>query len=81
MKTVGAFEAKTHVSQLLEDVGNGEVFTITKHGVPVARLVPMEPPVRPDLKEIMEAWEEYRDRRHITLGDSAIRELIEEGRK
>jgi prevent-host-death family protein len=38
MRTVGAFEAKTHLSELLERVEHGEEFTITKHGKPVARL-------------------------------------------
>ncbi len=41
MESVGSFEAKTHLPQLLERVANGEEFTITKHGKPVARLVPV----------------------------------------
>jgi len=36
----GAFEAKTHLSALLARVEAGETITITKHGRPVARLVP-----------------------------------------
>jgi len=39
--TVGAYEAKTHLSELLEKVGAGEEITITKHGAPVAKLVPV----------------------------------------
>jgi hypothetical protein len=35
MQTVGAYEAKTHLTQLLERVAKGERITITKHGVPV----------------------------------------------
>jgi prevent-host-death family protein len=35
MKTVGAFDAKTHLSELID---SGEVVTITKHGRPVATL-------------------------------------------
>ena len=46
MKLVGSFEAKTHPPQLLERVAQGEEFTITKHGKPVARLVPVVPPRR-----------------------------------
>ena len=42
MGTVGAFEAKTHFSALLERVAKGERFTITKHGAPVAYLVPVD---------------------------------------
>ena len=38
---VGAYDAKTHFSELLEWVATGEEITITRHGVPVARLVPI----------------------------------------
>ena len=34
METVGAFEAKTHLSELLNRVSKGETITITRHGVP-----------------------------------------------
>src|SRR5437667_76446 len=37
---VGAYEAKTHFSELLERVETGEELTITRHGTPIARLVP-----------------------------------------
>ena len=42
MKTIqiGAFEAKTHLSELLEKVGRGQAFFITKRGRPVAELRP-----------------------------------------
>ena len=41
METVGAYQAKTHLPKLLERVRRGESVTITKHGHPVARLVPV----------------------------------------
>lgn len=37
---IGAYEAKTHLPELLEKARRGATITITKHGVPVARLVP-----------------------------------------
>jgi len=40
--TVGAYEAKTHLSELLEKVEGGEEIIITKHGTPVAKLVPVK---------------------------------------
>ena len=40
MKRLGAYEAKTHLSRLLDEVEGGESFAITKHGRPVALLVP-----------------------------------------
>lgn len=36
---VGAFEAKTHLSSLLDRVAGGEEIVITRHGKPVARLI------------------------------------------
>lgn len=39
MITVGSFEAKTKLAELLDKVEDGEVVTITRRGVPVARLV------------------------------------------
>ena len=40
MTIVGAFEAKTHLSALLDRVERGEQVTITRHGKAVAKLVP-----------------------------------------
>ena len=41
MERIGAYEAKTHLSRLLDRVARGESLTITRHGRPVARLVPV----------------------------------------
>src|SRR5438874_1240357 len=55
MESVGSFEAKTHLPQLLERVAQGEEFTITKHGKPVARLVPAVPAKpKPDVRQVIE---------------------------
>ena len=40
MESLGAFEAKTRLSELLDRASRGETFLITKHGRAVARLVP-----------------------------------------
>ncbi len=40
MITIGSFEAKTHWSELLNQVSNGQEITITKRGKPVAVLIP-----------------------------------------
>lgn len=42
MHKVGAFEAKTYLSDLLSRVERGEQFTITRHGKPVAQLLPAD---------------------------------------
>ena len=41
MVQIGAYEAKTHLPRLLDRVARGESLTITRHGKPVARLVPV----------------------------------------
>ncbi len=41
-ETIGAFEAKTHFSQLLERAQQGTVFIVTRRGTPVAQLGPSE---------------------------------------
>ena len=41
MERIGAYEAKTHLPRLLDRVARGESLTITRHGRPVARLVPV----------------------------------------
>lgn len=40
MREIGAFEAKTHLSELLAAAEAGETVLITRRGAPVARLVP-----------------------------------------
>ena len=40
MITVGSFEAKTKLAELLDKVEAGETVTITRHGKTVAKLVP-----------------------------------------
>lgn len=40
MESIGAFEARTHLSKLLDRAARGESVTITRHGKPVALLVP-----------------------------------------
>lgn len=80
MESVGSFEAKTHLAQLLERVARGEEFLITRHGKPVARLVPTTR-VRPrlDVRAAVEAMKQFR--KGQTLGGLSVRELIEDGRR
>ena len=79
MKTVGAFEAKTHLSSLLDQVEQGERVIITKHGRPVAELVPVS---RRDPSRIREAIEDLKGfQKTHGLGELSAKELVEEGRK
>lgn len=80
MKTVGAYEAKTHLPQLLDRVARGEEIQITRNGRPVARLVP-EPAATPaDVRHAIAAVRELRKGRRLGPGVT-IRELIDEGRR
>ena len=78
--SVGAYDAKTHFSELLAKVESGEEFTITKHGTPVARLVPVK---QHHSKETRRAAIERIKKlsRGLSLGGLKIRDLIAEGRK
>lgn len=78
MESVGAYEAKTHLPRLLEAVAAGQSVMITKHGVPVARLVPAH-------RQTAQAREVIRSlraaRQGVTLGDLSLADLISEGRR
>ena len=79
MVTVGAFEAKTRFSSLLDKVAAGEEVIITKHGKPVARLVCA---ATRDQAEIDEAVRQLRQlRKQTTLGGLSWKELRDEGRR
>lgn len=80
--SVGSYEAKTHLPALLERVAKGERITITRHGKPIAQLVPVEPETKPDVKAAVEAMRAFREKNGPVLGDDlTIRDLIEEGRR
>jgi prevent-host-death family protein len=80
METVGAYEAKTHLSHLLDRVARGEEIQITRNGRPVARLVP-EPDAEPtDIRAVIARVKELRKGRRRGK-DVTIRQLIEEGRR
>ena len=79
MKTIGAFEAKNRLSELLDAVENGEEIMITKHGRAVAKLVPPEGFDRAKARESIEWLKDFR-KKH-SLGGLKIKDLINEGRK
>jgi prevent-host-death family protein len=81
MKTVGAYEAKTHFSELLKEVRSGQTVTITHHGVAVARLVPVQHDANDAASAIDELLRFSREHNIRLGGGITIRELIEEGRE
>jgi len=77
---IGAYEARTHFSELLARVTKGETITVTKHGVPVAKLAPVSA-VDPT-EDARRAVEEMRAARPtMRLNGLKIKDLIEEGRR
>jgi prevent-host-death family protein len=80
MDSVGAFEAKTHLSALLDRVRRGETITITKHGVPAAMLVPVEETgSKPTHQEVVEGMRALRKR--IKPDSMSVREMVNVGRR
>ena len=80
MKTVGSFEAKTHLAALLDRVAKGERITITRHGVPVAQLVPAgESREKLSHPEIVEAMRQLR--RAVKRDQMSVGQMIRSGRR
>jgi prevent-host-death family protein len=78
--TVGAFEAKTHLSELLDRVEAGEEVTITRHGSPVAQLVPVRKRTSREARRA--AIQAIRNlAKGNTLAATTIKDLITEGRR
>ncbi|WP_243396603.1 type II toxin-antitoxin system Phd/YefM family antitoxin [Leptospira wolffii] len=78
METVSAFEAKTHLSELLKKVQSGEIFMITHRGKPIAKLVPYSETSDLDSKNAVQSLREIRA---SVSGSVDIGEFIQEGRK
>lgn len=79
-KTVGAYEAKTRFSELLEQVAGGEEIVITKHGAAVARMVPVRPTSSAESRRAaIDAMRELAGRQR--LKGLRVKDLIAEGRK
>jgi prevent-host-death family protein len=82
--TIGAFEAKTKFSELLERVNRGEEITITRHEKPIARLVPVDRPNQKDIKAAFRQLDEIARRNPLNPRGKeklSYRQLIEEGRR
>ena len=83
MREVGTLEARNSLSALLKRVEKGEEITITRHGKPIARLVPAVPKPR-DIEKAREAARQIRELRKHVKPDTdglTIRDYIEIGRR
>jgi prevent-host-death family protein len=84
MKHVGMFEAKTKLSALVEEVEKGGQVTITRHGKPVAKLVPAQPELTPEeiaqRTEAIEGLRKLAREINIKATPEEIKSWINEGR-
>lgn len=84
MAEVGLFEAKTHLSKLVEDIESGreKEIILTRRGKPVARLIPLgEPSTKADVRDAFDTFERIRKSTRGPVNQKMIRSWIEEGRR
>jgi prevent-host-death family protein len=82
MTSIGFYEARTRLSELLDQVAQGKTVLITRRGKPAAVLGPPPRETPPDVRRVVQEMLAFRDREGPTLGGTAtIRDLIEEGRR
>jgi prevent-host-death family protein len=75
MREIGAYEAKTHLPKLLEQVEKGERFVITRHGRAVAELAPVAQRNESDARRAIKELRSLRDelaRRGVRLSDLLV---------
>ena len=78
---IGAFEAKTHFSRILDKAEQGEDFIITKRGKAVAKIIPFEKKPEMTRQEALEKLKNLRKLYRGKPGSFNIREAIEDGRR
>ena len=84
LSSVGAYDAKTRLSELLDRVERGEQIVITRHGRPIARLVPEGEAERNAAHAAVQGLIALGDRlarRGVNLSDAEIKSLREDGRR
>ena len=80
MTTIGSYAAKTHLPALLKRVEAGEEIVITRHGHPVARLVPAGATGGLGVHDAIDELLSFRAE-HELGPDLSVRDLIDEGRR
>jgi prevent-host-death family protein len=79
VRSIGSYELKTHLSEVLDAVANGQAVTVTRHGKPIARTLPPEPARRPEVSAAVQGLMTY-PRTPLPKGVS-IKSLIDQGRR
>ncbi len=79
---VGLFEAKTHLSKLLDRVEAGEEIVVTRHGKPVAKLSKFDDPAREErIEKLVEHMKELKKKHPVSATQEEIIEWIRAGRR
>jgi prevent-host-death family protein len=82
MTTMGFYEARTHLSELLDQVAKGKKILITRHGKPAAVISPPAKEGQRDVHDVVQEMLALRDGEGPTLGGKlTLRALINEGRR
>ena len=82
MTRIGFYEARTHLSELLDQVANGKKVLITRRGRPVAVMGPPPKGEQQNVSQVVKEMLAFRDEKGPTLGRKATtRQLIDEGRR
>ena len=79
MSTVGVFEAKAKLSELIDQALAGKDVVITRHGRPVARIVAEKTTGPKDVRAAIAEIRRYR--KTIRTGRIDLRAVIAEGRR
>lgn len=77
MREVGAYEAKTHLAELLDVAEKGETIIVTRRGKPIAKITPYRSPSM----TIDAIAQEFALLRSAVKPGESLRDLIEEGRR
>ena len=81
MESIGLFEAKTHLSELIARAERGEEVIITRHNKPVAKLVPIGRAVVDSTQRRLAALAALQDFDPIAVPGVDLAELISTGRR
>ena len=82
MTTMGFYEARTHLSEVLDHVAKGKKVPITRRGKPAALISPPPAQKQRDVNRVVQEMLAFRDREGPTLGGKlTLRQLINEGRR
>jgi prevent-host-death family protein len=83
MKEIAVYQAKTRMSELLVAIERGEQFTITRRGLPVARLVSAAPAKRGAVsqrQQVASVFAQLKAQRRGVVLDGDVKDWISEGR-